>query len=200
MAKIKFPDISTRAYEHPADRAATSVLRQTPGLSQVMDFIGGFTSDRSLRIYFLSNSIKVSNTQMKDIHKLVQQGCGILDVKDEPEVYVTNDPYYNAMAVGFKKPYLVLHSSLVRNLSSEELLCVIGHELGHIKSGHIIYSTILWILANISLNLMGQAAGVLVYPVIMALKDWARKAELTCDRAGLLVARTPWSLIAPWPN
>jgi hypothetical protein len=54
MPRKTFPDISTRAYEHPADKAATSVLKQTPGLPQVLDFIGSFTSDRSLRIYFLS--------------------------------------------------------------------------------------------------------------------------------------------------
>jgi Zn-dependent protease with chaperone function len=191
MPRKTFPDISTRAYEHPADKAATSVLKQTPGLPQVLDFIGSFTSDRSLRIYFLSNSIKVSNTQLSDIHHLVQEGCSILDVQDEPEVYVTNNPYYNAMAVGFKKPYLVLHSSLVKNLSSDELLNVIGHELGHIKSGHIVYSTILWILANISLNLMGDVANLFVYPVVFALKDWARKAELTADRAGLLTVQDP---------
>jgi Zn-dependent protease with chaperone function len=80
---------------------------------------------------------------------------------------------------------LVLSGALVDHLSEAELLFVIGHECGHIQNNHVLYLTALYSLtqtANMILKVGAQ-------PAVLALRAWARRAEITCDRAGLLCAR-----------
>ena len=63
-----------------------------------------------------------------------------LDWPERPELYVTQTPIANAMAVGFDKPFVIVHSGLLEMLDEEELRSVLGHELGHIMSGHTTYT------------------------------------------------------------
>ena len=46
-----------------------------------------------------------------------------------------------AFAIGMEKHTIVITSGLVELLEDDELRFVIGHELGHIKSGHMLYRT-----------------------------------------------------------
>jgi Zn-dependent protease with chaperone function len=65
-----------------------------------------------------------------------------------------------------------------------------GHELGHILSGHVLYRTMTVIL--IQLAQMGfPVVGLAARAVLVALLEWSRKAELSCDRAGLLSLQHP---------
>jgi Zn-dependent protease with chaperone function len=79
----------------------------------------------------------------------------------------------------------VLHSALVDSLSPQELTFVIGHETGHIQNKHVVYGTVLILLTQMA----GAFAGVFIEPVLLPLRAWFRRAEITCDRAGLLCAR-----------
>src|SRR5581483_4085600 len=58
--------------------------------------------------------------------------------------------------------------------------------LGHIMSGHVTYSTIAIILITFGLRNLPFLAGIALLPIQVALLEWYRKAELSCDRAGLL--------------
>src|SRR5262249_17984469 len=109
----------------------------------------------------------------------------------EPELYLWQNPIPNAFAIGMERHTIVLSSGLVDLLNDDELRAVIGHELGHIKSGHMLYRTIAIFLSLVGLvaarnlpfvNLLSQA-------LLYAFYDWFRKSELTADRAGLLVAQ-----------
>jgi hypothetical protein len=62
--------------------------------------------------------------------------------------------------VGFEKPFLVVSAGLLKELSEDELLAVLGHELAHIKAGHMVYRTVLWLLTNLSLTLAQAALGL----------------------------------------
>ncbi len=185
-------NISPRAWEHPADRAALTALQSVPGINDVVRFFVGFTGEASLRLLFLSSAVRVSPTQFPRVQKLVDRACDILDVLPVPEVYVTQNPMLNAGAVGVDKPFITLNSALVQTMDDDELLAVIAHELGHIASGHVLYKTLLWLLVNASsilLNIpIGQAA---LMAIVVALREWDRKSELSADRAGVLVTQNP---------
>lgn len=190
MSKTIFPDISALSWQHPADTAAIKTLEKIPALKDVIKFFLGFTSDRSLRLLFLANGVKVGPTQFPKVHKLTQKACEILDIKEIPEVYVIYDPRMNAGTLGVKKPLIVLNSSLVHQLEEEELLGVIAHELGHILSGHVLYKTLLYFLLNVSFSMIKiPMAELVLIPIIIALKEWDRKSELSADRAELLVTQ-----------
>jgi Zn-dependent protease with chaperone function len=192
MKRIQLKGISPRAWEHPADRAALAALRSVPGLNEVVKFFLGMTGEKSLHLLFLSSSVRVNEKQFPRITKLVEEACHVLDVEDRPELFVTQNPFLNAGAVGVKKPFIIVNSSMLDTLDDEELLAVVAHELGHILSGHVLYKTLLWILLNVALFAIRiPVAQVVLLGVLMALKEWDRKSELSADRAGLLVVQNP---------
>jgi len=80
---------------------------------------------------------------------------------------------------------IMIHSALVDHFSDQELLSVIGHECGHIHNNHVIYLTALHYLRMMAGALISYALG----PAEMALMSWLRRAEITCDRAGLLCCK-----------
>jgi Zn-dependent protease with chaperone function len=112
-----------------------------------------------------------------------------LDWPDAPELYVSQTPLVNAAAVGFDKPFIVLNSGTVALLNEDERRDVLGHELGHIMSGHTTYTTIAIIIMTIGLNNLPFLAGMALLPFQLALLEWYRKAELSADRAGLLTTQ-----------
>jgi len=133
-------------------------------------------------------SLKVTPRMLPRLHRYLGWGCRILDL-DEPELYVTLNPVPNAYTYGHKSPFIVLTSGLIDLLGDEELSFVIGHELGHIKAGHVLYTVLANNIAAI-VAAIGQATfgigSLLGQGLVVALHDWYRKAELTADRAGLL--------------
>ncbi|MCU0425946.1 MAG: M48 family metallopeptidase [Candidatus Kapabacteria bacterium] len=192
-SKVIFPNISPRAWEHPADRAALSTLQSVPGLDTLLQKMIGATTERSLRLVALSSAVRVSERQFAKVNTLFREACHILDVKQTPELYVSASPFVNARAVGMERPFIMLNSSLLETLSEEELLAVIAHELGHCLSGHLLYSTLLVLLTNFTMPILSSIplGGAAVMAVRMALMEWYRKSELSCDRAGLLVVQDP---------
>lgn len=181
-------DISPRAWEHPADRAALNAVRKVPGFDVALRKVFGMFGERSLRLAFQANAVRVTGDQYPWIHERLVRTCRVLDVEDMPELYVSQTPVVNAGALGMNEPFIVLNSSLVEVLSADELEAVIGHEVGHVASGHALYRTLMVLLLRLSL-FRYPLAGVAARPVLYALLEWYRKSELSCDRAGLLAVQ-----------
>jgi len=188
--RIRLEGISPRTWEHPADRAALTLLTQVPGLSDVMKAVGSLLSDRSLRLHWMASAVRSGPLQIPAAHQAVAEACRILDVSPVPEVYVTPGLVQNAGVLGIETPFVILGGGLVDSLTPDQLLSVAGHEIAHLKAGHALYRTALWMLTQLSFQLTGAAALVRL-PVYAALKDWERKSELSCDRAGLLACQNP---------
>jgi Zn-dependent protease with chaperone function len=189
---LRFPDISPRAYEHPADRAAMAALRAVPGVSEVLRAAAGLFSERGERLMALASAIRVGPKQYPKIDDLRLQCAGALDLPTVPAVYIARGSDTNAAAIGIDQPFVLLTSSLVESLDTESLRCVIGHEMGHILSGHAVLRTLLIRLLNLQATMSIIPLGALgLRAVVAALREWFRKAELTCDRAGLLCGQDP---------
>lgn len=190
--KIKFPEISSRSWEHPADRAALTTLRKVPGLDLLLQKLIGATTERSIRLVSLASAVRVTERQFGKVSLLFDEACGILDVKQKPELFVSQSPFLNAGAIGVERPFIVLNSSLLDSLNEEELLAVMAHELGHCLSGHVLYKTLLALLIRFSVfasNIpLGNAS---IITIIAALREWDRKSELSADRAEILVVQDP---------
>ncbi|HVO37489.1 MAG TPA: M48 family metallopeptidase [Spirochaetia bacterium] len=185
----KLPGISPRAWEHPADRAALSALRSVPGLDELVKMVVGGTTERSIRLLHVSSCVKVTPTQFHRAKVLLDRAVDILDWPVLPDVFVANNPFFNAGAYGVRSPFIVLNSAILRALTDDELYCVIAHEVGHIMSGHTVYKTVLWVLLSVSFSAL-PIARLLVQPLLLALKEWDRKSELSADRAALLALQS----------
>jgi Zn-dependent protease with chaperone function len=189
-SRIRLPGISSRAYEHPADRSALVALRKLTGFDTILKNLAGLFNDRALRLMFLASSVRCSQEQFPDLYQSMLDGCYILDLPTVPELYVTQTPLVNAMALGTSKPFIVLNSGLVELMDPEEIRFVIGHELGHVLSGHSVYRTMLFYLVALAQRLaLVPFAWIGLKAVIWGLEEWYRKSELTSDRAGLLATQ-----------
>ena len=190
--RIRFPDLSSRAWEHPADRAALQALRAVPGFDLALRKVFGLFSERALRALFLGSSVEVSPKQYPKIHALYGEVLDILDAPHHYPLFITQNPVVNAGAVGMDQPFIILNSATVHLLDEDQLRVVLGHEVGHILSQHVLYKTLLRLLMRAGLYAFSlPLTGLALLAVIAALLEWDRKSELSSDRAALLVAQNP---------
>ncbi|MFF5981648.1 M48 family metallopeptidase [Streptomyces olindensis] len=186
----RFPGISSRTYEHPADRSALVALRKLSGFDTVFKALSGLLPERSLRLLFLSDSVRVSDQQFSHLNVMLRDACYILDLEKVPPMYVNQDPQPNAMCIGLDEPIIVVTTGLVELLDEEEMRAVIGHEVGHALSGHSVYRTILLFLTSLAVRVAWIPLGNLaIMAIVTGLREWFRKSELSADRAGLLVGQ-----------
>ncbi len=188
-ARVRLTGISSRAYEHPADRSALVALRKLSGFDTLLKRLFGLFNERAFRLTYLGSSVRVSERQFPHIHEMVRDGAYILDLPEVPECYVMQTPLVNAMALGRDKPFIVINTGMVELLDAEELRAVIGHELGHILSGHAVYRTMLVILLRLAARAAFLPIALALTAIIWGLEEWFRKSELSCDRAGLLAGQ-----------
>jgi Zn-dependent protease with chaperone function len=175
---------SEHAYTYAFDRESRIAFENTKPVVMAVE--------ASVRLFkkmgqhqLLGNAVKVSARQFPRIHRITQTAASALGITP-PQVFIVNSPTLNAATFGTNDDsFIVVHSALVDHYSEEELLTVIGHECGHIHNSHVAYLT--------ALHYLTYMAGVFVpwilQPALLALRTWSRRAEITCDRAGMLVVK-----------
>jgi Zn-dependent protease with chaperone function len=167
-------------------------MRKLTGFDVLLRKLSGLFNERAFRLQFLASGVRVSERQFPQINDMVRDGAYVLDLPEIPEVFVTQNPIVNAMALGSDKPFIVINTGLIDLLDAEELRTVVGHELGHVLSGHAVYRTMLFHLINLAARIAWVPLGYIgLRGIIWALEEWYRKSELSCDRAGLLAAQDP---------
>ena len=191
-ARVRLPEISSRAYEHPADRSALVAMRKLTGFDVLLRRLAGLFSDRSLRLMFLASGVRVSERQFPQVYDMVRDGSYVLDLPRVPELFITQSPIVNAMTLGSDRPFIVVTTGLVDLLDAEEMRYTVGHELGHVLSGHAVYRTMLFHLIRLATRIAWMPIGYIgLRAIIWGLEEWQRKSELSCDRAGLLAGQDP---------
>jgi Zn-dependent protease with chaperone function len=184
--------ISPRAYEHPADRAATAALQSIPGLDSVVRRLIELGYERALRQAYLGSSVRLGPEQLPDTWNLHNQVFRTLDLEQVPDLYLTQFPIANAVTIGAARPIVVVNSQLVQLLGPDDRRAVLAHEAAHVLSDHVLYFTALEILLRLGAGArLPVIAGLPLMAVRAALLEWARAAELSCDRAAALVTRDP---------
>ncbi|MGE0545914.1 MAG: M48 family metallopeptidase [Kofleriaceae bacterium] len=180
--------LSVEDFRHAQDARATDALKKIPGLDKALAKLLEYGLERVYYVDNVASNLRVTPTMFGRLHRSLEWTCKILDVPP-PEMYVTVNPVPNAWTYGHTQPFITLTSGLIDMLSDEELFFVIGHEVGHIKAGHVLYGTMARNIAAV-VALLGQLTlgiGSLIgQGLVFALYEWYRAAELTADRAALL--------------
>ncbi|HEX6558206.1 MAG TPA: M48 family metallopeptidase [Longimicrobiales bacterium] len=182
--------IDPSSWEHPADRAALAALRRIPGFDEVLRKLFGLFGEKPIRLAFQANAVRVGPKQFPKLHEQYQHVLATMDSPTPYDLFVSQTPLVNAGAYGMDKPFIVMNSGTLALLDDDEITFLLGHELGHILSGHVLYRTmtvLLLQLAQMGFPVVGLAARA----VLIGLLEWSRKSELSSDRAGLLALQDP---------
>jgi Zn-dependent protease with chaperone function len=191
-AAWKLERISPRAYQHPADRAASAALAKIPYLDDVVRRLIALGYERALRTAALGSAVRIGEQQLPAIWVLQREVYNVLDMERVPDLYITQFPFANAFAVGTQSPIVVVNSELVRLLDDDGRRVVLAHEAAHVHSDHVLYQEALLILLRLGSSVrLPLLAGLPLLAIQLALLEWFRAAELSCDRAAALVTRDP---------
>jgi len=182
-------NIAAVSWEHPADRGALQAVRAVPGFNEAVRKIVGFFGERGIRLIFQANAVRVGPNQFPRLHQLMTEVRTTMDWPEEVPLFVTQTPVVNAGAYGVDHPFIVLNSGAVSLLTDDELRVLIGHELGHVMSGHVLYRTVTVLILTLGFRNLPFLAGIVLLPIQLALLEWYRKSELSSDRAGLLASQ-----------
>src|SRR3989454_1016679 len=183
--------IAAVSWEHPADRAALQSLRAIPGFDQVVRKVYGFIGERGVHLLFQADAVRVGPNQFPRLNELYTDVLTTMDWEPRPDLFVSQTPFVNAGAYGMERPFIVINSGALNLLDDDEMRTLLGHELGHVMSGHALYHTILVLILFVSLNFLPFLTGIVLAPIQLALLEWYRKSELSSDRAGLVAAQDP---------
>ena len=186
-----FTNISSKAYEHPADRAATAALKAIPMLDTLVRKLIEWRYERALRQQFLGTAVQIGEAQLPDLWSAMLGACRALDMPQPSyDLYVASPVMGGAITIGSQNPMIVLDARLAQLIGPGERRALIAHELGHVLSDHMVYVSAL----NILLSVGGGLPFFFDLPfraVKQVLLEWYRATELSCDRAAVLAVRDP---------
>ncbi|MFM5982142.1 MAG: M48 family metallopeptidase [Sphaerospermopsis kisseleviana] len=185
-----YKGISSEAFRHPLDRQAEEALRSLPGFDLIARKFVEFVYERPQLIYLMGNNIQVGPRQYSTIYQMFRECVRDLDIYPEPALFISQDPQANSYALGQENPYIVVNTGILDLLNEAEIRTVLAHELGHIKCGHtILIQMAMWAMSAASTigELTFGLGNLVTQALIFAFFEWRRKAELSADRAALLV-------------
>ena len=193
MSKKRLHSLDPREYEHPLDREALNKLESIPGVKPLIKKI---YKEYLEKIFFINNygsNVLITRDNYPRVHNLLIEASRVLDISSVPPLYISGldmEGRYtlNGWTQGVDEPHIVLTKRSIDELDEKELLALIGHELGHIKSGHVLYRQIAE-MGNALLDVISQMTlglgSIPASAINLALMHWYRMSEFTADRAGL---------------
>lgn len=149
------PNLTSDELRHPLDKQNTQLVALFPGIEGIVKSMLSPISEQIALIENIGTSVLVGEEQLPEIHRLLREAASILQV-EVPELYIRQDPVPNAytLAIKGRKPFVVMHTSLVELLEPDELQAVLAHELGHLKCDHGVWLTIANLLALGAISLL----------------------------------------------
>ncbi|MBX3154593.1 MAG: M48 family metallopeptidase [Deltaproteobacteria bacterium] len=137
------------------------------------------------RSELLGTAVKVSDVQYPRVWNAAKIAGEALRVR-VPAVFAAPSDDIKVKVLGTEDaPHLIVNLELAEKLDETDLVAAIGHELGHVQNGHILFATALHYLTSSAIFFVRWV----VQPAIMTLQAWSRRAEVTCDRAALLCVK-----------
>ena len=186
---VKIEKLDPREYEHPLDRSALDALEKTNGLDTLVKKFYEYGIERMFNIQCTGSHLKVTPSSLPEVYEMVEESCETLFLPQTPDIYIQHTEMLHGFVTGVDRPIIVLSSSAIDDLTPAENRFMIGRMIGHVKSQHVLYYEIGYLLPVLSEILAGPTLGIgslLTMGLQVALLHWSRMSEYTADRAGLL--------------
>lgn len=189
-----FKNLDSSSYTHKKDNESLETLKKIPGVGNILRILIKHSLELETRLHHQANFIRVNHTQLKKLWEQFKYAHNRLGMTNSPELYVYQNPTPNACTFGVEKSFVAISTGCLDLLAENEVLAVLSHELGHIQLDHVLYKSIYRLLTSAAGSIAQATFGlgnIMLYPIQMALKNWDRLAELSSDRAALLVVNNP---------
>jgi len=152
--RVSWPDLRPTQFRHPIDTQSTKALQQFFPLEFLIRQGSSGVVEQFMFLDNMSSGVRVGPNQLPKIYALLQEAKQVLGLNIPVDLYVKQNPSPNAytMAMQGKKPFIVVHSSLIELMTPDELQAVIAHELGHLKCEHGVWITVGFILKRVAIG------------------------------------------------
>ncbi|MBS1807886.1 MAG: M48 family metalloprotease [Acidobacteria bacterium] len=188
-------NVDPSAFQWAQDGQAMATLRSMTTLTSIARSISDKAGRKWVETTF--NGVRLSEKQMPDVYTMAVKAARILGMSSMPDIYVSGERSWDALTFGSdQNAFIVLGSALVTSFQGEDLLFLLAREMGHCRTGHALWKTVIRFLIGEQRPKQGMMAGgvlsmldpgkLIEGALEMPLLAWARQAEITADRAGLL--------------
>lgn len=183
--------LSIEEYQHSLDKEAIKNLEKIPKLKEFTNYFFEKGIDKFYKIQYIGSNYRVNPDNRLREYTILAEACRVLEIRKIPDLYFEIG-FLNAQTLGVNETIIVITTDCIKLLNADELQFVMGHELGHIKSKHILYHQMAKALLDIGTFTSVFSFGIssiITKPLYFALLNWYRKSEFTADRAGLLACQ-----------
>lgn len=110
-----------------------------------------------------------------------------------PEFYIESNPYPDSYTIGDKNPMIILTTGLIETLPTELIPTVLAHECGHIICGHVLYTTLAYLV--IKRGIISGISALVSTPLEMGFYYWMKASEYSADKAAAVIDGTSDKLV-----
>lgn len=190
--RLRLPGLQSAQYEHPWDRKALAALEKLPALGTAVSLFNKHGLDHIVKVEVTGSNIRVNSRNVPQVYTALREVCKVLGMEEEPELYIDHRREINAYTASVHAPVICLSQEAVESLTRAELYFLIGHEVGHIRSSHLLYqqlARLMPVFGDLIGDLTLNIGSLISRGLHAALLHWYRMSELTADRAGLLACQ-----------
>ena len=188
--------IDNSAFAWAADAKAMNALRAMKPLNAAAKAVSQKVGRRWIEVSF--NGVLLGEKQMPHIFGQAVRAARILGMPHMPDVYLSGERPWDCLTFGSEHDaFVVVGSAVAGNFQGVDMLFLLAREMGHCKAGHALWKTVIRFFLGEQGPAKGFMAGGIFNAIMsptalvggaleMPLLAWARQAEITADRAGML--------------
>lgn len=191
---MKYPNY---AYQHQKDIESFINLKGISWMSALSKKLMAEELEKDFYLLNLMDNVLMTEEDFPQIHEYLDEACEKLQLEVKPILFLDTSSDPVTLCIGEKKPLLIISTSMIELLDPDELKVAIAHEVGHLACGHSFYKLLVENFSGIT-QVMGAVPGLTALSIAakLPLYDWFRKADLSADRAALLVTDSPDTVIS----
>lgn len=186
--RVKLKGISAKDFIHPEDEKGLRRMEAVPGMKKFLAETISDLREKFTSVEMYGDGVNISNDSYGELYSLLEEANAILNNEKIPDFSLTWSYDISVGTEGAKNPRISALSGAIDLLEEDELMFLLGHELGHLMAGHKPYHNLLITFYTPLMNMVPNAQiwlGLL-RPMLL---QWYRLSDFTADRAGLLVCQ-----------
>jgi Zn-dependent protease with chaperone function len=172
-------------YAHPVDGWIIRTLESSPVKNVLDKAIDTIISLQMGRL--IAESIPIDHKSFPETYDVLSDCARTLGIPVPHALTSSFGGRFNAFTAGTDEySFIFITDGMMTYFTREEARFVIGHECGHIASKHVVYHTLVEALGGTALQMLGPLGQLVRRFAGIPLLAWARRSEITSDRAGLI--------------